>query len=268
MTGAERRQRRAPTPDDAARRRAHTREEFERRKAEARDEFERRRAEFERRRAAGEPVIAPPMPDPASAPSTGVSNWNIANALTMFRIVLVPVFGWLLLTHGGHDTGYRIGAVLVFAIASITDRIDGDLARSRGLVTDFGKMMDPIADKALMGMALIGLSIIGRLPWWVTGVILVREIGITLLRLSVIKHGVLPASRGGKLKTFLQAIAIGLFLLPIDGWFDVIAWVVMLAALAVTVATGVDYVFRAIRLRRNSERSRQRRARRAARRRE
>lgn len=239
------------------------REELERRKAEAREELERRKAEFERRRAAGEPLIAPPMPDPASAPSTGVSTWNIANALTMFRIVLVPFFGWALLTHGGHHTSYRILAVIIFTIASITDRIDGDLARSRGLVTDFGKMMDPIADKALMGMALIGLSVIGRLPWWVTAVILVREVGITLLRLSVIRHGVLPASRGGKLKTVLQAVAIGLFLLPISGWFDVVAWIVMLAAVAVTVVTGVDYIFRAMKLRQNSERSRARRARRA-----
>lgn len=229
----------------------------------AREELERRRAEFERRRAAGEPLIEP-VPDPASTPSTGVSNWNIANALTMFRVVLVPVFGWLLLTHGGHDTGYRLAAVAVFAVASITDRIDGDLARSRGLVTDFGKMMDPIADKALMGMALVGLSVIGRLPWWVTVVILVREVGITLLRLSVIRHGVLPASRGGKLKTLLQAIAIGFFLLPMSGVWDVIAWIVMAAALVVTVVTGVDYVFRAMSLRRNSERSRLRRERRAA----
>lgn len=206
------------------------------------------------------------MPDPASAPSTGVSNWNIANALTMFRVLLVPFFGWALLTHGGHQTSYRVVAVVIFAVASITDRIDGDLARSRGLVTDFGKMMDPIADKALMGMALLGLSIIGRLPWWVTLVILVREVGITLLRLSVIRHGVLPASRGGKLKTFLQAIAIGLFLLPASGWFDVVAWIVMLVALAITVVTGVDYVFRAIKLRQNSERSRVKRAARRSRR--
>jgi CDP-diacylglycerol---glycerol-3-phosphate 3-phosphatidyltransferase len=251
--------------EELERRRAQTREGVERRKVQTREEIERRRAEFERRRAAGEPLIAPPVPDPASAPSTGVSNWNIANALTMFRIVLVPVFGWLLLMHGGDNTGYRFAAVGVFALASITDRIDGDLARSRNLVTDFGKMMDPIADKALMGMALVGLSIIGRLPWWVTAVILIREVGITVLRLLVIRHGVLPASRGGKLKTFLQAIAIGVFLLPIHGWFDVVAWIVMLAALAVTVATGVDYVFRAIKLRENSERSRARRARRAAR---
>ncbi|WP_343036652.1 CDP-diacylglycerol--glycerol-3-phosphate 3-phosphatidyltransferase [Flexivirga aerilata] len=264
MSAAERRTGRAGREDGASR---TARDSIERRRAEATRELERRRAEFERRRAAGEPIIAPPMPDPASVQSTGVSNWNIANALTMFRVLLVPVFGWLLLARGGDDTGYRLAAVAVFAIASITDRIDGDLARSRDLVTDFGKMMDPIADKALMGMALIGLSVIGRLPWWVTVVILVREVGITLLRLSVIRHGVLPASRGGKLKTFLQAVAIGLFLLPITGWFDVVAWVVMLAALAVTVVTGVDYVFRALRLRRDSERSRARRERRAARRR-
>lgn len=268
MSAAERRDGRPSAREESARvegKRPTAREEIERRRAQTREEIERRRAEFERRRAAGEPLIAPPMPDPASAPSTGVSNWNIANALTMFRIALVPVFGWLLLMHGGDDTGYRLGAVGVFALASITDRIDGDLARSRNLVTDFGKMMDPIADKALMGMALVGLSIIGRLPWWVTAVILIREVGITVLRLLVIRHGVLPASRGGKLKTFLQAIAIGLFLLPIGGWFDIVAWVVMLAALAVTVATGVDYIFRAIKLRQNSERSRARRARRAAR---
>lgn len=264
--------RRTPTSENRRRdatepRSEWAREELARRRGEAREEFERRRAEFDRRRAAGEPLIAPPLPDPASAPSTGVSNWNIANALTMLRVLMVPVFGWLLLARGGHDTDLRIGAVVVFALASITDRIDGELARSRGLVTDFGKMMDPVADKALMGMALVGLSIIGRLPWWVTVVILIREVGITLLRLSVIRHGVLPASRGGKIKTVLQALAIGLFVLPVSGWFDVIAWIVMLAALAITVATGVDYVFRAYRLRRDSERSRARRARRAARRR-
>lgn len=269
MSAAERRDGRSTARREFARdkgRHPAARKELERRKAEAREEIERRRAEFERRRAAGEPLIAPPMPDPASAPSTGVSTWNIANALTMFRIVLVPFFGWALLANGGNTTSYRLMAVAIFVIASVTDRIDGELARSRGLVTDFGKMMDPIADKALMGMALIGLSVIARLPWWVTAIILVREIGITLLRLSVIRHGVLPASRGGKLKTFLQAVSIGLFLLPITGWFDIVAWVVMLAALAITVATGVDYVFRAIKLRQNSERSRARRAARRARR--
>lgn len=191
-------------------------------------------------------------PDPADIPSQDVSNWNIANVLTMLRIALVPLFGWLLLTRGGHDDSYRLGAFAVFVVASITDRIDGDIARARGLVTDFGKMMDPIADKALMGMALIGLSLIDRVPWWVTVVILVREIGVTLLRLWVIKYGVLPASRGGKLKTFLQAIAIGALVLPYGGAFVVIAWVVMAVALVVTVVTGVDYVFRALSLRRKT----------------
>lgn len=196
-------------------------------------------------------IHAPELrPDPASTPSQDVSNWNIANALTMVRIALVPLFGWLLLAQGGHHSGLRWGAFAVFALASVTDRIDGDLARSRNLVTDFGKMMDPIADKTLMGMALIGLSVIGRLPWWVTVVILVREIGVTLLRLWVIRYGVLPASRGGKIKTFLQAIAIGLFVLPYGGIFVWCAWLVMAVALVITVATGVDYVFRAMSLRR------------------
>ena len=108
---------------------------------------------------------------------------------------------------------------MVFAVASVTDRLDGDLARRRSLVTDFGKIADPIADKALTGAALIGLSALDELPWWVTVVILVRELGITLLRFWVIRHGVIPASRGGKLKTLLQTVAIGLYVLPLPaGW--------------------------------------------------
>lgn len=189
------------------------------------------------------------QPDPASTPPNDVSLWNIANALTVLRIVLVPVFGYLLLHDDGTRTSWRVAAFLVFALASFTDRVDGQLARSRGLVTDFGKMADPIADKALMGTALVGLSIIDALPWWLTIVILVREVGITVLRLIVLKHGVLPASRGGKLKTLLQAVAIGLFVLPLSGVLHVIAWIIMVAALVVTVVTGVDYVFRAMALR-------------------
>lgn len=188
-------------------------------------------------------------PDPASTPPDDVSVWNIANGLTMLRILLVPLFGWLLLHDGGHQTWWRVAAFVVFAIASITDQVDGHLARSRNLVTDFGKMADPIADKALMGTALVGLSIIGALPWWLTIVILIREVGITVLRLVVLKHGVLPASRGGKLKTLLQAVAIGLIVLPLSGFLHVVAWVIMIAALVVTVVTGVDYVFRAMALR-------------------
>lgn len=178
-----------------------------------------------------------------------VSNWNIANVLTMARIALVPFFGACLLVHGGHDTGWRIAAFVLFVIASVTDRIDGEIARSRGLVTEFGKLMDPIADKALMGMAFIGLSLIHVLPWWATVVVLAREVAITLLRFVVIRHGVMPASHGGKLKTALQALAAGLFVLPLPMWGHAIAWVVMAAAIVVTVVTGIDYFFRAARLR-------------------
>ena len=140
--------------------------------------------------------------DPASpvVPTTGPSAWNIANYLTMFRLFLVPVFGWLLLVDDGLSATYRWLAFGVFTVAMITDRIDGDLARSRGLVTNFGKVVDPIADKALVTMALVGLSIIGEVWWWVTIVVLVREWGITAVRFWVIRHGVMAAGRGGKVR--------------------------------------------------------------------
>jgi CDP-diacylglycerol--glycerol-3-phosphate 3-phosphatidyltransferase len=192
------------------------------------------------------------------------SVWNIANALTILRIALVPVFGWFLLYDGGQLTTYRLLAAAVFVVATATDRIDGDIARSRGLVTDFGKVSDPIADKALMGMALVGLSIIDLLPWWVTVVVLVREIGITALRFMVIRHGVMPASRGGKLKTALQAVAILLYVLPLSSPWHLIAVVVMALAVIVTVATGADYVLRAQTLRNTSPRAQAKRERRAA----
>lgn len=194
----------------------------------------------------------PEEPDPMATPSRAVSNWNVANQLTALRILLVPVFAVLLLTDEGRNDGFRWAAFAVFVLASLTDRIDGDLARSRDLVTDLGKVMDPIADKALVGMALVGLSMIGELWWWVTVVILVRELGITLLRFAVIRHGVMPASRGGKAKTFLQIVAIGMFVMPLPDWLHVVAMVAMLAAVVVTVVTGVDYVAKAVRLRRAS----------------
>jgi CDP-diacylglycerol--glycerol-3-phosphate 3-phosphatidyltransferase len=193
-----------------------------------------------------EPVAGDPLADHASE----VSAWNIANALTVLRLALVPVF-LVVLFHGtGELTSWRVGAWAVFALASITDRFDGEIARRRGLITEFGKLADPIADKALVGAALIGLSALNELPWWVTVVILIREVGVTLLRFWVIRHGVIPASRGGKLKTLLQAVAIGLFVLPPYGWLRDIAWVVMIAAIVVALATGFDYVGRAVRLRR------------------
>ncbi len=198
------------------------------------------------------------------------SPWNLPNALTVLRILLVPVFVWLVLRDGGDDTVTRWWAWGVFAIAIITDRIDGDLARAKGLVTTFGKVADPIADKALTGAGFITLSMIGEIPWWITVVIIARELGITLMRFWVIRHGVMPASRGGKVKTFLQALAIGLFViplgsLPVEWLWRGLAWAILLAALVVTIATAVDYVMKAMTLRSTSDRARMKQERKAAR---
>ncbi|WP_043447543.1 MULTISPECIES: CDP-diacylglycerol--glycerol-3-phosphate 3-phosphatidyltransferase [Arthrobacter] len=188
-----------------------------------------------------------------SSPSPAVPVLNIANVLTVVRILMVPFFVWFLLLDDGRDGLFRWLAVLVFAVAIYTDKLDGDLARSRGLITDFGKIADPIADKLLIGSALVMLSVLGELWWWVTIVILVREIGITLLRFAVIRYGVMPASRGGKLKTVVQTVAILLFLIPLQSIAGDWAWwpaaAVMAAAVVITVVTGVDYVVQAIRLR-------------------
>ncbi|MEB3068916.1 CDP-diacylglycerol--glycerol-3-phosphate 3-phosphatidyltransferase [[Mycobacterium] vasticus] len=171
---------------------------------------------------------------------------NLPNALTTMRLLLVPVFLVALFAQHGHDTNTRIVAFVVFAVAIVTDRLDGALARRYGLVTEFGALADPIADKALIGAALIGLSMLGDLWWWVTVLILAREIGITLLRFAVLHRGVIPASRGGKLKTLVQAVGIGLLVLPLDGPWLVTAWAVMAAAVVLTVVTGVDYVISAV----------------------
>jgi CDP-diacylglycerol--glycerol-3-phosphate 3-phosphatidyltransferase len=189
---------------------------------------------------------------------------NAANALTFARLLLVPVFVALLVAGTGHETGWRVAAWGAFAVASFTDRFDGEIARRRGLVTSVGQIADPIADKALTGAALIGLSALGDLPWWVTVVVLAREVGVTLLRFWVIRHGVIPASRGGKLKTLLQGVAIGLYVLPLSGLLASLRWWLMAVAVVVTVATGADYVLRAVRLRRTSARAELKRARRAA----
>nr|WP_073482586.1 CDP-diacylglycerol--glycerol-3-phosphate 3-phosphatidyltransferase [Streptoalloteichus hindustanus] len=174
---------------------------------------------------------------------------NVANVLTMTRLLLVPVFLLTLFTAGGHDQLWRLVASGVFAVASITDRIDGDLARRHGLITDFGKIADPIADKALIGSALVGLSMLGDLPWWVTIVIAVREVGVTLLRFWVIRHGVIAASRGGKAKTLAQVVALGLYLLPLPAALGPLLVAAMGVAVLLTVVTGVDYLVRAVRLR-------------------
>jgi CDP-diacylglycerol---glycerol-3-phosphate 3-phosphatidyltransferase len=179
-----------------------------------------------------------------------VSAWNLANGLTTLRLLLVPVFVVVLFHDGGHRTEWRILAAIVFAVASITDRFDGEIARKRGQVTEFGKLADPIADKALVGAALVGLSLLGELSWWITVVMLAREVGVTALRFWVIRHGVIAASRGGKVKTMLQTVAIGLYVLPLSGWLHDVAVVVMMAAVALALITGLDYVGRAVALRR------------------
>jgi CDP-diacylglycerol--glycerol-3-phosphate 3-phosphatidyltransferase len=199
------------------------------------------------------PSGAPGAPGPSGAPGAAEADkaappglMNVANALTVARICLVPVFV-VCLAAGG--TGWRLAALAAFGGASLTDLLDGELARRRGLVTDFGKIADPIADKALTGAALITLSVIGELPVWVTALILFRELGITALRFAVIRRGVIAASQGGKLKTLLQIIAICLYVLPPSfGLPALIKEVVMGAALVVTLVTGADYVIRAVRM--------------------
>jgi CDP-diacylglycerol--glycerol-3-phosphate 3-phosphatidyltransferase len=189
------------------------------------------------------------------------SNWNVPNALTTLRIVMVPFFAWALLIDDGESSGWRWVACALFSLAMITDKIDGDLARKHNLVTNFGKIADPIADKALTGMAFVGLSIIGELWWWVTIVVLVREWGITLMRFWLIRHGVvLPAGQGGKLKTTVQTVALVLLVMPLrmfEGFWEpvgeVVWWVAMVsmaAAVALTVWTGAVYVVESVQARR------------------
>jgi CDP-diacylglycerol--glycerol-3-phosphate 3-phosphatidyltransferase len=197
-----------------------------------------------------------------------VSNLNIANVLTMLRIAIVPFFGWALLHDGGDSVTWRWVAFALFVVAMITDKVDGDLARKHGLITDFGKIADPIADKAITGMALIGLSVVGDIWWWVTIVVLVREWSVTLLRLSVLKDVVIPAAMSGKIKTVLQAIALSALIAPLphgdahDGAFDFwpgplgeglffLAQAVLAGAVAMTLWSGYEF-FRDVRRQRAS----------------
>nr|WP_240947685.1 CDP-diacylglycerol--glycerol-3-phosphate 3-phosphatidyltransferase [Planosporangium mesophilum] len=175
---------------------------------------------------------------------------NVANALTALRMALVPVFLAVTVTSGMTRPGWRIVACVTFSVASLTDFVDGWIARTWDLVTSFGKVADPIADKALTGTALVLLSAYGQLSWWATSIILVRELGVTALRFWVIRHGVIPASRGGKVKTALQILAIAWYLLPLSGPAAQAGQGVMWLAVVVTVITGIDYVARALRLRR------------------
>lgn len=195
-------------------------------------------------------MTTPGPQQPAEQPAWA-SNVNVPNVLTVLRILMVPVLGWMLLAHP-HEPVWRLWVTGVFVVAMATDLLDGWIARRWQLITSFGKIADPIADKAMTGMALIGLSLISELWWWVTAVILIREWGITLMRFALLKYGeVQAANKGGKLKTLTQTLAIVLFLLPLPGWgeafqvlhlVEILSWLVMAVALALTVVTGIDYV--------------------------
>ena len=187
-------------------------------------------------------------PVPVAAPRV-VSLYNPANLLTVVRLVLVPVFLALVVISEMTATGWRIAACLAFCVASATDFADGWIARRFQLITPFGKMADPIADKALTGTALVLLSAYDRLAWWVTALILVREWGVTALRLWVIRYGIIPASRGGKVKTALQIAAIAWYLWPVPHPYDRVGPWLMAAAVVATLVTGADYVIQARRLR-------------------
>lgn len=192
-------------------------------------------------------MIQPAKPDYVGDTEHDVPNLNLPNILTFIRLLLVPVFAFLL-PQSQESESVRWWATAVFGIAALTDLVDGYLARKYQLITNVGKIADPIADKLLIGTALIALSLEHTVSWWFTAIILTREVAITLLRFKVINRGVIPASRGGKAKTISQIVAILAYLVPLDGWVDQVALVSMWAAVVLTLATGIDYVFRAYRL--------------------
>ncbi len=166
---------------------------------------------------------------------------NLPNALTILRLLALPFCAYALFKDGGYTTLWRIIAWMGFFVVGLTDLMDGRLARSRNQVTSFGTFLDPVADKAAIGTAMIGLSIQGKLWWWVTIVILFREIAVTVLRLVVIRGGVIPASKGGKLKTMMQGFGIGFYILPTPHWFHIPRDLFMAATIAITLVTGIDY---------------------------
>ena len=184
--------------------------------------------------------------------NTRPSNFNVPNPLTVLRIVMVPVFIVVLFT-APSDFGWRMAATAVFVAAILTDLADGHIARKYNLVTDFGKLWDPVADKALTGAAFIALGVLDELNWIIIVVILLREWGITWLRAVIAKHGIMAANRGGKLKTVTQSVALGLYLLGrenLPDWLSMVALVIMLLAFVLTLVTGIIYVFSAMRIRR------------------
>jgi CDP-diacylglycerol--glycerol-3-phosphate 3-phosphatidyltransferase len=182
---------------------------------------------------------------------------QLPNAITIVRILCAPVFLWMLLADGGADGPLRWWAAVLFIVAIATDGLDGYLARKHEIVTDLGKLLDPIADKVLTGFAFIGLSILGELPWWVTVIVLIREIGITVYRFVVVNDHVLAAAWMGKLKTVAQALALSLALLPlwtlVGEWIWWVNGITMTAAVALTIASGIDYIVSEVRASRASK---------------
>jgi len=186
------------------------------------------------------------VPDRVADPISAVSAINVPNFLTTIRIIVVPILAWLLFREDAASESNRLIAGVLFIIAALTDIADGTIARRWNLITNFGKIFDPIADKALIGVALVGLSYLNLLDWWFTWVILARELFVTFLRFWVINKGVIPASRGGKLKTIMQIIAISFYLLPLPETVSLLAEVLMYVAVILTLATAVDYIMKAI----------------------
>lgn len=190
--------------------------------------------------------MKPAVPDRVADPISAVSAINVPNFLTTIRIIVVPILAWLLFREDAASDSNRLIAGVLFIIAALTDIADGTIARRWNLITNFGKIFDPIADKALIGVALIGLSYLNLLDWWFTWVILARELFVTFLRFWVINKGVIPASRGGKLKTIMQIIAISFYLLPLPETVSLLAEILMYLAVILTLATAVDYIMKAI----------------------
>lgn len=183
---------------------------------------------------------------------------NLPNIITILRILLVPAFVAILFSgstnaDASHNAPYRWVATALFILAISTDGLDGSIARKRGLVTNLGKLLDPIADKALIGGALIALSLLGDIGWWATIAILVRELGITVFRLIVVRKRVIAASAGGKLKTILQSITVGLVLSPFDSllgdWVNSLEFALTVLTVAITVLTGLQYIWNATKVR-------------------
>jgi CDP-diacylglycerol--glycerol-3-phosphate 3-phosphatidyltransferase len=166
---------------------------------------------------------------------------NLPNSLTIFRILALPFCAYALFKNGGDDDKWRIIAFILFFIVGLSDILDGRLARSRNQITEFGKLLDPIADKAMLATATVGASTLGMLSWWVTGIFLIREVAVTILRFAVIKKGVIPASKGGKLKTFFQNFGVGFYILPLPSFLNTPRDLFMAVAIYLTISTGVDY---------------------------